>query len=122
MGREGKVRFGLIGAGWIGQHHAANITANEHAELAAIADGDAAKAKDFLQRMGSSARVCTSDEELLKQKDLDAVVIATPNAAHARQAIAAAEAGKHIYLEKPMAITLEDCRKVTRAVGKAGVA
>jgi predicted dehydrogenase len=122
MGPDGKVRLGLIGAGWIGQHHATNIIANEGAELVAIADGDAAKVKRFLERAGGSAQIFPGAEELLKQGTIDAVVISTPNAAHARQAVAAAEAGKHIYLEKPMAITLEDCRKVARAVGKAGVA
>jgi predicted dehydrogenase len=122
MGHDGKVRLGLIGAGWIGQHHGTNILANPHAELAAIAEADGAKAKGFLERTGRSARVFAAADELLRQKDIDAVVIATPNAAHAAQAVAAAEAGKHIYLEKPMGITLEECRRVARAVGKAGVA
>ena len=122
MGDDRKVRVGLVGAGWIGQHHGSNIIANPHAELAAIAEADAAKAKGFLERTGCSARVVAAPEDLFRLKDIDAVIIATPNASHARLAIAAAEAGKHIYLEKPMGITLEQCRQVAKAVGKAGVA
>ncbi|MBA7588754.1 Inositol 2-dehydrogenase/D-chiro-inositol 3-dehydrogenase [subsurface metagenome] len=49
------------------------------------------------------------------------MVIASPNASHAEQAVAAAEAGKHIYLEKPMAISLEDCRKIVKAVDNSNV-
>jgi predicted dehydrogenase len=121
MSKETKVQVGLVGAGWIGQHHGSNILANPHAELAAVHDPIPEKAKAFLEQNSSSARVFSSFEELLKQKDIDAVVVASPNKAHSSQAIAAAEAGKHIYLEKPMGITLEDCRKAAQTVGKAGV-
>jgi len=111
-----KLRVGLIGAGWIGQHHGQNVIANPHAELAAVYNPGEQKAKSFLQRSGCRAAVCRSLEELLKRDDVEAVVIASPNAAHAEQAIAAAQAGKHIYLEKPMAITLEQCRRIADAV------
>jgi UDP-N-acetyl-2-amino-2-deoxyglucuronate dehydrogenase len=116
-----KLRVGLIGIGWIGQHHGQNVIANPHAELAAVYNPSEEKAKIFLQRSGCRAAVCRSLEELLKRDDVEAVVIASPNAAHAEQAIAAAQAGKHIYLEKPMAITLEQCRRIAAAVRKAGV-
>ncbi|MEW5814275.1 MAG: Gfo/Idh/MocA family oxidoreductase [Spirochaetota bacterium] len=121
MARNGKVRVGLIGTGWIGQHHGQNVMANEHAELAAVYDCAESKAKTFLEKLGSQAVVHKQYEDLLKQEDVDAVVIASPNASHAEQAIAAAEAGKHIYLEKPMAITLEDCRKVAKTIARSGV-
>ena len=121
MGTQEKLRFGLIGTGWIGQHHGMNVVANKHAELVGVFNPTEAKAKAFVQRSGSKATVYKSYEELLKREDIDAVVIASPNAAHAEQAIASAEAGKHIYLEKPMAITLEDCRRVVKAVQKAKV-
>jgi predicted dehydrogenase len=122
MNQDGKkVRVGLIGAGWIGQHHGSNVFANPQAELAAVADADTGRAGGFVKRIGAPAKVVASAEDVLRDKAVDAVVIATPNASHASLAVAAAEAGKHIYLEKPMAITLEDCRKVALAVKKAGV-
>jgi predicted dehydrogenase len=111
----------LVGAGWIGQHHGANVAANPHARLVAVCDPDGDKAGAFAGRLGTAPRVVESYPELLKRDDVSAVIIATPNAIHAEQAVAAAEAGKHVYLEKPMGITLEDCRRVAAAVEKAGV-
>jgi predicted dehydrogenase len=121
MAGKQKTRVGLIGTGWIGQHHGMNVMANENAELVGVFNPTEAKARAFVERSGSSAAVYKSDEDLLKRDDIDAVIIASPNAAHAEQAVAAAQAGKHIYLEKPMAITLEDCRRVVKAVQKAKV-
>lgn len=118
---EEKIKIGLIGTGWIGQHHGENVHKNPHAELIAVANPTVAKAKGYVTRLGTSAVVYGNWEEMLKQDDLDAVIIASPNAAHAEQAIAAAESGKHIFLEKPMANTLEDCRKIVDAVKKSGV-
>jgi predicted dehydrogenase len=119
--QDREIRVGLIGTGWIGQHHGQNVIANPHAHLAAIYNPHEEKAKAFVKRSGAKAPVYRSYEDLLKQADIDAVIIASPNSAHAEQAIAAAEAGKHIYLEKPMAITLEDCRSIAKSVEKAKV-
>ena len=116
-----KLRVGLIGTGWIGQHHGRNVMASGRAELTAVCNPDPDKARAFVQRCGSAAAVYRSYEELLQHPGLQAVIIASPNAAHAEQAVAAAAAGKHIYLEKPMAIRLEDCRRIVTAVRKAGV-
>jgi len=121
MGAKDKVRSGLVGVGWIGAHHGANLLNNPHAELNGVCDPDQDKTRAFLERTGSRARLFTRLEDMLRQPDIDAVVLASPNAAHAGQAIAAAEAGKHIYLEKPMGITLESCRQAARAVEKAKV-
>ena len=121
MNDDNIVRVGLIGAGWIGSHHGRNVIANPYAELAAVADAEQSRAEAFLTCEGIGGRAYDDYHELLEQPDIDAVVIATPNGMHARQAIAAAEAGKHIYLEKPMAITLDDCRAVAQAVATAGV-
>jgi UDP-N-acetyl-2-amino-2-deoxyglucuronate dehydrogenase len=58
---------------------------------------------------------------MLKQDDIRTVVIASPNVAHGEQAVAAAQAGRNLYVEKPLAITPGDCRKVAAAVKAAGV-
>lgn len=121
MAGEEKVKVGLVGAGWIGQHHAANVAKNPHAELAAICDPDAAKAGAFAEKLGGKPRIYGKLDEMLKQDDIRTVVIASPNAAHAEQAVAAAQAGRNFYVEKPLAISLEDCRKVASAARTAGV-
>jgi predicted dehydrogenase len=118
---DARLCVGLAGTGWIGQHHGSNVVANPRAKLAAVYNPNPDKARSFVQRCGATASVCRSYEEMLGHPGLDAVILASPNAAHAEQAIAAAQAGKHIFLEKPMAITLEDCRRIVTAVQKAGV-
>jgi len=121
MAAKDKVRVGLVGVGWIGAHHGSNLMRNPHAELVGVCDPDQDKARAFIEGTKCQARIFARLEDMLKQPDLAAVVIASPNGAHAGQAIAAAEAGKHLYLEKPMGITLESCRQAARAVAKAGV-
>jgi myo-inositol 2-dehydrogenase / D-chiro-inositol 1-dehydrogenase len=121
MADETRVRIGLIGAGWIGAHHGRNVIKNPFAELVALAEPDRQKAEALLHGTEASVRVYDDYRELLRQDDVDAVIIASPNAMHGEQAVAAAEASKHIYLEKPMSITLDDCRKVAKAVDKAGI-
>ena len=117
-----KVRIGLIGAGWIGAHHGHNVLRNPHAELVAVADADRQKAGRLPAAQGGRGDGSTATtRNLLRQDDVDAVVIASPNAMHAEQAVAAADAAKHIYLEKPMAIALDDCRRMVKAIAKAGV-
>jgi len=116
-----KVRIGLIGVGWIGSHHGHNVLKNPDAELIAVADLVEDKVQQFMEQEGVSVRYYADYEELLQQDDIDAVIIASPNAMHAEQTMAAADAGKHIYCEKPMALNLDDCKKMVAAVKKAGV-
>ncbi len=116
-----KVKVALVGAGWIGQHHGTNVAKNPNAELAAVCDADTVKARAFAEKLGVKARIYGRLEDVLKQDDIRTVVIASPNAAHAEQAVAAAQAGRNFYVEKPLAISLEDCRKVATAAAKAGV-
>ena len=118
-----KARIGLIGVGWMGSHHGHNILRNPQAELVGIASRtcDQDKLKQFPVTEGVSRRCYKHYEDLLEQDDLNAVVIASPNHVHAEQAVAAAQAGKHIYLEKPMALNLDDCKRIVREVKQAGV-
>lgn len=116
----GKVKIGLIGAGWMGSEHGRNIVRNPAAELAAVCDTDAAKVEALRKDTGAAFKVYADHREMLKG-GLDAVIIASPNARHAAMCLDAAKAGVHIYCEKPMAITADDCRRVRDAVAKAGV-
>ncbi|MHB9036185.1 MAG: Gfo/Idh/MocA family protein [Armatimonadota bacterium] len=121
MQTEKKVGIGLIGAGWIGNHHGHNVIKNPHAEFLAVADPKAENAQAFLQSEGISAAVYADYEDMLKRDDIDAVIICSPNSMHAEHAISAASAGKHIFLEKPMAINIEDCRRMVKVISESGV-
>jgi len=112
-----KVRIGLVGLGWMGSEHGRNILSNPKAELAAVCDAEPSNIRKFQSAGVFKGRVCKDYQALLKSR-IDAVVIASPNAMHADMAIAAAKARKHIYCEKPMAITIDDCRRIRDAVVK----
>lgn len=115
-----KVKIGIIGVGWMGSEHGRNIISNPKAELTAVSDANDKTVQQFLLSADHSCSVYENYMDLL-QSDIDAVIIASSNAAHAEMTIAAAKLGKHIYCEKPMANTLEDCARVRDAVEAAGV-
>lgn len=98
-----KIRFGIIGCGAIAQWHITAINAVENAELTAVMDAN----PSFAQMWGAKYGVpyFFSVEDLLNQGNVDAVSICTPSGLHAELAIKALQAGKHVVVEKPMAIT-----------------
>ncbi len=107
------VRFGLVGFGAWGQHHANAITVTEGAELVAIAarsDESVAAA----QAAYPNAKVYNDFNELVKQEDLDVVDVVVPSHLHHEIATAVLAAGKHLLLEKPMGVTLEQCDDMIR--------
>jgi len=114
------VRFGVIGCGTIAYWtHLRELKRLSGARLVAAADPDpVARAR---ATRAANVRMRASAEELLASPDIDAVVISAPNAMHAELAIAAAQAGKHFYLEKPIAITETEARRVIEVASKAGV-
>ncbi len=114
------IHMGLAGAGWIGREHGRNITRNPRAMLKAVCDPESANLADLRRDTGAPFAEYRSFDDLLAA-DIDAVVIATPNAMHADMCAAAARAGKAIYCEKPMALSLDDCRRVRETVARAGV-
>jgi myo-inositol 2-dehydrogenase/D-chiro-inositol 1-dehydrogenase len=106
---------GLIGYGAWGRHHARALAAAPSAHLAAIATtGEAAQA-DWPQ-----ARIHADWQALLRDPAIEAVVVAVPNHLHAEVAIAALHAGKHVLLEKPMALRLSQCDALIEAAARAG--
>lgn len=103
---ECQIRFGLVGSGFMGRTYAEVITQYlPCASLAAVTGGKRAPEIGAIY----SVPVEYSLETLLAREDVDAVIIATPHSVHAEQALAAARAGKHILIEKPMAATIQDC-------------
>jgi len=117
---EKKIRFGLIGAGSIAIYrHAPEIYNHPNGEIAAICDIRPERAEALAEEYGVED-VYTDYRDVLKRKDIDAVVVATPNKYHAPITIAAFEAGKHVLCEKPMATSLEDARKMIETAKKTG--
>jgi UDP-N-acetyl-2-amino-2-deoxyglucuronate dehydrogenase len=112
------VRFGIIGSGFMGRTNAETVTRYlQHANLTAVAGGSRAPA--LAAQYGVAAE--PSIEALLARKDVDAVAISTPHCDHAAQAVAAARAGKHVLLDKPMAASTAECDRILAAVAEAGV-
>ncbi|MEL4375968.1 Gfo/Idh/MocA family protein [Brucella cytisi] len=111
--------IGIIGAGHFGAAHAKALQSVPGARLVAACRNDAEGLAAFTTDFGGSGY--QDYRELLADPKVDAVVIALPHHLHANVAIACAEAGKHIMIEKPMAPTVAECRSILAAAQKAGV-
>jgi len=119
MSEGGAVRVGVIGTGAISQVvHVPIFAEREDVELVAVADADLHKA-EALSRRFKVPNVCDADA-LIAREDLDAVVICTPNQLHEEMAIAALEADKHVFVERPLATTSVGAARVVAAAEKSG--
>lgn len=116
-----KYGVGIIGAGWVAGEHIRAFRDHPDTEVVAIAARDKDRAAACAAAQGVHCAALGSWEEVIARGDVQIIVIASPPDAHAPQAIAAAEAGKHILLEKAMTTNIEDAKKVRDAVAKAGV-
>lgn len=107
------VRVGLIGAGFIGAVHAEALSALPGAKLVAVADLSQEKARALAARSGAAAYA--DYQAMLAEEGPEAVIVATSDAAHRDPCVAAARAGAHIMVEKPLATTLADCDAIVAA-------
>jgi len=118
---QDKIKFAVIGCGHIGKRHAEMISRNEEAELVALID---VKSKDNLnlESFGETLFFKSINDFLNSDiaNDVQVVNVATPNGFHAEQAIACLEKGKHVVIEKPMALSSADAQAVIDASEKAG--
>jgi UDP-N-acetyl-2-amino-2-deoxyglucuronate dehydrogenase len=114
------VGFAILGAGMIADYHHQAIVANADlgAHLVAVGHYNPARFGEISARFGVP---CVGQEELLADPAVDVVCICTPSGQHAGQAIAAASAGKHVLVEKPMALSLGDADAMIAACDQAGV-
>jgi myo-inositol 2-dehydrogenase/D-chiro-inositol 1-dehydrogenase len=111
-----KVRIGSVGLGRLGLRHAENIVSRmQNAELTALCDVDAQKLEETANRLGTPYRF-SSFEEMLACKEVDAVVLVSPSALHTAQIAAALAAGKHVFSEKPLGVTVAECKEAEKAV------
>ena len=116
-----KIGIGVVGVGEMGKRHAENLRRNvPGAELIAIADVAAARAKQVAEEL-EIAKSFGSLEAMLECKEIQAVLIASPDKFHAPGILQAAKAGKDILCEKPLALTMSDAYAALDAVNKAGV-
>ena len=116
------IGWGVIGAGGIASRRTIpeGILPTRGARLAAVMDVDGARAQAASERFGGVPWF-TDAEPLLARDDVDAVYSATPTIAHAPQALAAIAAGKHVLVEKPLAMTVAEARRIAAAAQRKGV-
>lgn len=114
------LRVALVGAGNLARWaHLPNLRKIPNATLQAVYSTNGARGKSYARRFGA-AYCCSDYEEILRDPDIDVVLILSRNQHHASQTVAALRAGKHVFLEKPMALTEEECREIYRAVEETG--
>jgi predicted dehydrogenase len=110
-------RLGFLGVGWIGRHRLASLVTSGTASVSLIAD-PCREAAATAARLAPGARVAEGLDDLLAA-DLDGLVIATPSALHAGQAIAAMERGLAVFCQKPLARTADEARRVVETARQA---
>ena len=114
-----KLQVGVIGCGSIAKHrHLPEYAANKQIEIAAVCDIVKTRADEAAALYGAVSY--ESVEELLQNKEIDAVSVCTPNYLHAPISIAALKAGKHVLCEKPMATSREDAEQMIEAARESG--
>ena len=112
------VGVGIIGTGMMGRTYSAGITRQaKDARLVAVAGGKRAEQLGAEFDVPAEADV----DALLDRRDVDVVVIATPHTTHLPLALKAVEAGKHVYMEKPMALNVAECDRIVEATRNAGL-
>jgi predicted dehydrogenase len=112
------VRLAVAGAGYWGINHVRAAASLRDARLVAVADpSEAARAR--VARLAPGARLESDLEALLAAADVDAVILATPARDHGAQAVAALDAGKHVLVEKPVALSTEDALRVQAAAERS---
>lgn len=110
--------FGILGAGLVADYHRRAIAATPRAELVAVADADPGRHEAMVRGFGVPA---VTEAELLADPAVAVVSVCTPSGLHAEQAVRAAEAGKHVLVEKPMALSLADADAMIEACRANGV-
>jgi len=114
-----KLRAGVIGVGTFGSLHARVYAELEAADLVAVADIKPERMQHFISQYGT--RGYADYNELLEKEDLDIVSVCTSDELHLEPVMAAAAAGKHILVEKPLAMSVSDCDAMIQAAEKAKV-
>ena len=122
MTDNGKLGVGVVGIGWVSHQHIDTLVKNPHTEVVGLCSASRENAENAKEEHGlANAHVYTDYEQMIKQDNLDMVYICSTNEKHVPQVLAAADAGKHMLIEKPAALNWEDMKAIVAAVDKAGV-
>jgi predicted dehydrogenase len=120
----GQLQIGLIGCGTMGTSHATQMAKLSELRLAAVCDLDQTKARaaaDAAAQTGNAGvHVHSQIAALLSEPSIPAVIVATPNFTHKQIVLQALAAGKHVFCEKPMALTVADCDEMISAAARLG--
>jgi len=114
------LRVALIGCGFIGRRHLENIAARTDVLLEATVDVCEEAARAFCHEF-KGRYFTTRPEQIFEDRGIDAVLICTHHDSHTKLALDAAGHGKHVLVEKPMALTVEECRRIATAADQAGI-
>jgi predicted dehydrogenase len=116
-----KLKYGIIGTGWIAEAHVESLKQMPDVEIVAAADLIPGKAEKFVKRYGLPNVRCYPDHKsMLEAEELDAVSVCTYNTTHAVCAIDALDKGVNVLLEKPMCVTIEEAADIIRAEKRSG--
>jgi UDP-N-acetyl-2-amino-2-deoxyglucuronate dehydrogenase len=113
--------FAIVGCGMIARFHARALAQTPGARIAALVSRSTANAKKMADELGLNCELYADLAPALAQRDVDVVIVTTPSGAHMEPAVAAANAKKHVVVEKPLEITLERCDRIIDACEKNGV-
>ncbi|MGH2368320.1 MAG: Gfo/Idh/MocA family protein, partial [Chloroflexota bacterium] len=116
-----KLGVAVHGAGWVSGEHIKAFARHPHCEVRVVSSRRESSARARLQEAGVDAEVDTDYGRVLQRPDVDVVAVCTPSDLHPAETIAAAAAGKHVLIEKPVALNVEDLRRMQAAVQRAGV-
>jgi len=116
-----KLGVGIIGCGAVAEEYIKAFQKDMRSDVRALVDHNRINAERYRDRYDLKCATETDVDTMLQRKEVDLVVVCTPHYLHTTYAVAAAEAGKHIIVEKPIALLLEDMRKQLKVVRKANV-
>jgi predicted dehydrogenase len=113
-----KLGAAIIGCGWVAEEYVKAFENDERSEVRTLVSRNPANAERYRERYNLKCTIETDAARMLQQKDVDVVAVCTPHNVHTQYVVAAAEAGKHVIIEKPPALTPEDVVKQRDAVKK----
>jgi predicted dehydrogenase len=120
--KQTKMGVGIVGTGWVSGEHIKAFQNNPHTEMRAVCSRRLERARQKIAEMRLPNATPYDDyDRMLASPDVQIISICTPHAQHAEQTIAAAQAGKHLLIEKPVALALKDLKAMRAAVRKARV-
>ena len=115
------INVGIVGLGWVAGAHISALNKIPGAKVTAVCSRRKQNEKELERQYGTPLKVYNDYEAMLADPSINVIDVCTPHPLHAEQSIAAARAGKHLIIEKPIAIKYEDTVAMRKAIHEAGV-